>query len=410
MSYHGLHLQTPVYGWLYNVARAADVGKPYRIIKAFWVEAGKEIKAISPNTITVYRKHIEHQDPYLDKAFISPSHADEAADEFIFTFKDSLNQHGNIDYVESLNETYPSANRNAQEKAVAFDRAFIRRLRIHCPGVKPVVYTAPPGNIDHHEYDVLLYLAKECEKAGGAFGYHNYWSVVNKHSYVNSADHAKDYHMRWNDTLDHYLVSNGIRVKHMLGESGAIGAGPTGYWQKPDDGWRHPDVWNADEDGYLSDLAAMDLLYEETLAAREGRLLGATLFTTGQPYVGWEHFQIVGGFLTRLTDYVIGTEPPFPPPPPPPPPPDFERLAWEVTVNMQESGESAIRLNAQAAIQRVISSDNKNFNTDYQIVTTETGVQGRTVQAAESLSGEHPRRVYVWEAGEDVYYFKDPDQ
>lgn len=320
-SYHGLHFQTPVTGGLGEIEIAALAGRPYRVIKGFWVELGRDIKAVSSSTLFVYRKHIEHQQPWLDRAFISPEEADRAADEFIFTFKDSVNQHGGVDYVESLNETYPSEDLVAQTKAVAFDRAFIRRLKVHCPNTKPVVYTAPPGNIDHDEYAILIPLARECQAAGGAFGPHNYWSVVNGHSYVNSPAHARDYHMRWADeSLDGYLVARGIFVDYILGESGPIGAGPNGYYQLPNDGWLKDTVWNGNQDGYLRDLRDMDALYINTRAAQEDRLLGSALFTSGIG-VGWDYFQIQQPFLERVTNYVIASSPVPPPEPPPPPPP-----------------------------------------------------------------------------------------
>ena len=409
MSYFGLHLQTEVDGWESELQRAAAAGEPYKIVKAFWVEAGKIVKSISQSTTTVFRHYIRHQQPYLDRAIISPYEATIAADTYILRFSDSVNQHGHIDYVESLNETYPSKDLLAQQKAVAFDRAFIQRLKVLCPNTKPVVYTAPPGNIDHDEYAVLVDLARECEAAGGAFGYHNYWSVVNKNSYVNSSGHARDYHMRWSDTLDAFLLFRGIRVKHMLGESGAIGAGPNGYWQKPNDGWLNSGVWDGNIDGFLNDLISMDALYEKCLAAREGRLLGATLFTSGHG-VGWDDFQIRKPFLSRLTDYIIDSASSTPQPPLPLPPIDmdaFEIKAWAITVQMQQTGQDGIRLNKDAGIQGQINDDNASDDYNLQIVTSETIVDGKTVQAAESRTGKVPRRVYVWEAGKPIYYFEE---
>jgi hypothetical protein len=75
---------------------------------------------------------------------------------------------------------------------------------------------------------------------------------------------------------------------------------------------------------------------------------------------------------------------------------------------MQRIGQNGIRLNAQAGIQRQVSEDNLYFGTDFQIVTAENKVDGRTVQAVESLSGLHPRRVYVWSPGEEIYWFEQP--
>lgn len=408
MSYFGLHLQTPVNGWENELRRAAIVRKPYKIVKLFWVEGGQTTKNLSPFTTTVFRHNVEHKQPFLDQAGISALEADDAADRFILQFKDSINQHGHIDYVESLNETYATDDPVGQNKAVAFDRAFIRRLKVHCPAVKPVVYTAAPGNIDHDEWEVLVDLARECQAAGGAFGYHNYWSVVDKNSFVNSLTHAKDYQMRWAYSLDPYLVARQIRVKYLLGESGPIGAGPTGYGQRPNDGWKHPNVWAGDMAGYIDDLTEMDHMYKNSIPAREGRLIGCTLFTSGIG-VGWDYFQIQGSALTKLTDYVMSTIPSVPPPDPDPVPPDltFEPAAWHKTVEMQENGQNGIRLNSQAAIQKQVTEDNAADNLDLQIVTSETTVQGKTVQAVESLTGKVPRRVYVWEVGMPVYFFED---
>lgn len=409
MSYFGLHLQTPIDDWDKEVARAANAGKPYRIIKTFWIEAGQTIKSISPNTITVFRHNVEHKQPFLDRAGVSALEADSAADEFILKFKDSLNQHGHVDYTESLNETYASKDLEGQRKSVAFDRAFIRRLRVHCPNTRPVVYTAASGNIDHDEYAILVDLARECQAAGGAFGYHNYWSVVNKKSYVNSSAHARDYHMRWAYSLDSYLSLRGIRVNYMLGESGPIGAQANGYWQKPDDGWLKNDVWNGDMNGYLSDLSAMDVLFNSSIPGRTGRLLGVTLFTSGRA-IGWQHFLIQKPFLTKLTDYVMGSvvipTPPPTNPEPLPPISDFEERAWNLTTEMQETGQNGIRLNKDAAIQDKINQHNAQGNYELQIVTSERVLDGKTIQAVESRTGAIPRRVYVWEAGKPVTWFE----
>ena len=399
-SYFGLHLQTPIDEWISELLWAAEQGKPYRVAKAFWVEFGNIVKHVSPDTDTVFRHYLAHQQPFLDRALISPAEADAAADQFIAMFKDSVNQHGNIDYVESFKETYPSRDLLAQRKAVAFDRAFIRRLAVHCPATKPIVYIAPPGNIDHDEYEVLIDLARECEAADGAFGYHNYWSVVNKHSYAYSPEHARDYQMRWAYTLDDYLVARGIRVKYMLGESGPIGAGPNGYWQKPDDGWKLSSVWDGDMDGYINDLAIIDDLVKNSRAGYEGRVIGITLFTSGNG-IGWEHFLVHQPLLGRLTDYIINS--------------DggsvvnetFREAAWRITSEMQESGQNGIQLNTAAGIQQQINDDNVTGGHDLQIVTTETTVMGEVVQAAECKRGTTPRRVYVWAPGQAIYHFEE---
>ena len=89
------------------------------------------------------------------------------------------------------------------------------------------------------------------------------------------------------------------------------------------------------------------------------------------------------------------------------PPADFWEEAWLITSGMQINGDNGIRLNSEAAIQQQIVKHNEAHNLDLQVVTAETIIDGKTVQAAESLSGRVPRRVYVWEAGEDVYWFDE---
>ena len=399
MSYFGLHLQTPVDNWDSEILWAAEQGKPYKVVKGFWVEIGKTLKHISPETDSVFRCWIEHQQPYLDRAIISPAEADVAADQFIGIFKDSVNYHGDLDYVESLNETYASKNLINQQKAVAFDRAFIRRLKVHCPDTRPIVYNAASGNIDHDEYWVLDDLARECEAVGGAFGYHNYWSVVDKHSYAGYPQHGRDLQMRWAWSLDAYLVSRGIGVDYMLGESGPIGAGPDGYGQLPNDGWLVHSVWDGDIDGYISDLETMDSLFYASVPGQEGRLKGVTLFTSGYN-AGWHSFQVQHQLLGRVTDHIVnygGGGPSG----------SFEERAWELTSEMQRTGQNGIRLNTEAGIQRRINTDNAVFDHDLQIVTSEAILDGKTVQAAECKRGSTSRRVYVWVEGQPIYYFEE---
>ncbi len=74
---------------------------------------------------------------------------------------------------------------------------------------------------------------------------------------------------------------------------------------------------------------------------------------------------------------------------------------------MQETGQNGIQLNADAAIQKEINKHNEEGGYDLQIVTTEEYVEGKTVQAAESRTGEVPRRVYVWHRLEGLYWYEE---
>jgi hypothetical protein len=110
--------------------------------------------------------------------------------------------------------------------------------------------------------------------------------------------------------------------------------------------------------------------------------------------------------LGRLTDHIIDST--INPPPPPPPTGSFEEAAWNLTSEMQEFGQNGIRLNTMAGIQKQINADNDTGGHDLQVVTSETILTGKTIQAAECKRGTTPRRVYVWEPGQPIYYFENP--
>jgi hypothetical protein len=87
-------------------------------------------------------------------------------------------------------------------------------------------------------------------------------------------------------------------------------------------------------------------------------------------------------------------------PPPPPPVDDWKPKAWAASVSEQIA--RGIPLNPNAALQAEI------YKAGMVPVHREIIVDGRTLQAAESLSGSPARRVYVWQAGKPVTWFGNP--
>ena len=315
-SFFGTHDQDPTNGWI-----ATTVAARPRIFKTFHPEMIRDLRANGYNPPTcVFRQFIEgdHQQPYLDRAGLSDADADAAADDFILTFKDSVAAYAPDVYVESLNETYPTGNYETQRKAVAFDRAFIRRLKVHLPGCKPVVYNAPTGNIGHDEWEILIPLARECAAAGGAFGPHAYCSVYDHVAFTDD-QHARDFYLRGIDVLYRNLVSVGIRVKMLIGEFAPIGSDPDGYNQKCNDGWKLPYVFNASLDRYVKLLAVVDAQFAGSAAAVAGDFLGAVLFTSGAPN-SWPYFELDSYCRGKLLDYVAAVDVPDPEPEPVPVP------------------------------------------------------------------------------------------
>jgi lysozyme len=311
MYYPGFHLQDNPHGW--NIA--ID-GKPIRAIKIFQYEMAILARRICPGIVVIGRHRHEDTGRWLEMAGTSPELADQAADEFIMMFRDSCNTN-KLDYFESLNEEYPTNDPVKLLKIIEFDRAYIRRLPVHCPHTKPVVFCAAIGNPGHNEYVHLLPLAKECEAAGGAFGYHAYWSVYHDvqaktyTSFVESAAHWRDLHGRW-DVIDQYFVDHGIWVQWFLGEGGAIGALPNGYGPKPLDGWKHKSCWNGHEDDYIQDAIRFDAMCAKTMAAREGRLIAWVFFTSKINPDQWEYFQVDGNLMSRFANLVVQAPDPEP--------------------------------------------------------------------------------------------------
>ncbi|MBN1315453.1 MAG: hypothetical protein JXA42_08295, partial [Anaerolineales bacterium] len=256
----GPHYQTLIDDWPAVLDPANGIGI-VKLVGNF--EMARQVKEISPDAIVVIRHHNEDTGRWRAMAAESMDMAEVAMKEYVREFLDSLLTLAPfIDYAEGLNEQYPSYNLDELEISVRLDRAFIRVLAQLCPSVKPVVFCAACGNPDHDEYEPLIILARECQAAGGAFGYHAYWSVVQKVSTAGSLRHMQDLHMRWN-VIDAYLVEKGIRVQWFNGEAGPIGASTGlaggldveapdfGYWQLCNDGWRDDAVWNGQLDGYI---------------------------------------------------------------------------------------------------------------------------------------------------------------
>lgn len=317
----GPHYQTPIDNW--PAALAPENGiEIVKLVGNF--EMAREIKAVNPNCVVVIRHHNEDTGRWRAMAAESPARADEAMEEFLREFLDSLLALADVvDYAESLNEQYATHDFPGLYSAAECDRAFIRVLGRLAPSIKPVVFCAACGNPDHDEYSFLVDLARECEAAGGAFGYHSYWSVVKKTSTIASAKHIRDLHGRW-QVIDDYLVARGIRVKWFNGEAGPIGASegdPStgsvdpatglidpltrsgfGYWQFPNDGWRDDRVWNGQLSGYVSDLDAWDDLIMQARAYWEGRYLGYVLFTSSTDQKTWKRF------LLRPADWEVLAE------------------------------------------------------------------------------------------------------
>lgn len=104
--------------------------------------------------------------------------------------------------------------------------------------------------------------------------------------------------------------------------------------------------------------------------------------------------------LTMTTNFPDPVDPPVDPPVGE----TWEQRAWAVSVEEQIS--RGIPLNPTAGLQKAIFETTDGRWTP---VHRERTLEGKTIQAAEELTGKYPRRVYVWQAGKPVWWFYEPD-
>lgn len=318
MSLAAFHFQGPVNDWPTYLASSQ-----MRLVKFVTnFEMLERARAERPGIYCLIRQHISHQDQYLQNP-----NKDAAADAYILTYRDSavaLQPDGHM----SLNEIYCSNDRPHNANSVAFDRAFLRRARVHLPNSDPHVFSAAIGNPNFDEFDLLIPLAEDSMEHGGVWDYRPYWPARIGKDWLNDPHIQKNLHMRWNQ-IDQYLVARGLRVRWCFGEAGPIAyGGDNPYELSPGvlNGWRHPDVYGGDIDRLLQDMEGFDYLLSQTLAYQEGRILGYCMFTSHLN--DWQWFRIEGEAMRRIAEYT--TQSPPPPAPPPPSPVDYWRVAPDI--------------------------------------------------------------------------------
>jgi len=296
----GLHLLGPTSGALEFV----DIARP-SVVKAVLVYNDlRWVHHVSPGTLLVYRHWVQDQDRFL---FAPNKH--QAAREWLGLFLPALQEMlrcGEVNevWVESLNETY-SHDVIANQHAIDFDLAFVEAVTETGLPLRPVVFTAAPGNPHlpyrdaewEEQWRRILPLARRVEEMGGAFGYHAY-CPVNPQWWPQWFETMAPYvHMRWVE-FDKWLVAQGVYVYWMLGEVGAVYAhatpdGGLSYFE-PGRGWKDCFDWPTYRDTLLLPFERMLRRWNEE---NGGRLLGAVVFQSGSPDPTWNSFAWEGEHL-----------------------------------------------------------------------------------------------------------------
>lgn len=182
---------------------------------------------------------------------------------------------GEIAYIET--PVYQGVYNNVG-KAVEFELAFIAELERILPRARPLVATIAPGEPHESQYPLLLPLALEVERVGGALGYHSYWPVEEGHSLLD--DEWQRYAGRF-EGMDAFFRANGVQADWLLSE-----CGPCGIIRDADfddsilefvqwSGWRHPQCFGGDWGATLADIGK----FRQRLSTSPAHVVGATLFT-----------------------------------------------------------------------------------------------------------------------------------
>ena len=393
-----LHMQRTVPEWKDCLPLLPD-GSQVKATDGY--EMFSEVKAINPALFTVHRMVRDEWQTYqgqLESGWFDWEEAKRLArvwfNAFIDgTFRDKIAE--NCDAVSWHNEIWADSQ-NVIEKA---ERIAATEAAIHVwdteyrptfsNDIQLIVGEAAPGN------GMPRRIAELAIDSGNIVGYHPYeWWTRKQRSDVGWRVHTS---MRF-DLMEREW---GLGPEWAFTECGPLQSAVTG--------WRAPECLGGDVDLYVEAVRLWLVDVAKTPAAKQDRIRGFALFTTFSPNDdSWGSFHTEQPVLNRLAKMVANNWMPGSEPIPDPGthPVIFEEKAWEHTVSQQVTGQGGLRLNPGAGIQQQINFDNL-AGLHLQVVTDETIIDGKTVQAAESLTGQVPRRVYVWEAGKKISYFED---
>lgn len=157
------------------------------------------------------------------------------------------------------------------------------------------------------------------------------------------------YSGRW-EMIDERWRSARIYVPWLITEFGCVGE--EGDHLRPNDGWRMAYTYGGDAQKYTSMMGYWMSKAKQTAAYRNGRFLGATIFTTGGGSQ-WREFEVQQPEMDTIAQYVRDNA--GAPPPPPPPPDPVDPLATAVWQYGQASG--LCTANNDAALNAAIWRD-----------------------------------------------------
>ncbi len=188
-------------------------------------------------------------------------------------------------FMEGPNELVPSHNAPLVKRALDLDLAICLELERTGLPIASIGYCAGVGNPHESEFPLIVPLARELERTGGALGLHLYWWANKNESGVAS---WWKYHAGRYQEVDKELVRHGIHVDWLCGESGVVASEDGGHHLNAHSGWRDVMTW----DRYLDDLLTVNQWDNEWNVTHEGRMKGRSYFTTCATFCNWFPFRL----------------------------------------------------------------------------------------------------------------------
>lgn len=375
------HIQDPTPNW----PEAVALLRSGAWVKFFQVENCSEAKSVNPTIRTIKRHYEPNQGQYWRDGINPYVGAQAWLDAFI---DGTFRQHAhNVNAIESLNEEVAlSKPPNEVQALIAFESALC-----------DIWYNSYAGDSFYAHIDLVLAntaigndipfdIAKLANDYGAYIGYHPYVPVRDGLILPNEKPY---YSERWK-VMDETWRMQGAFVKWLFTEIGAVGyeQSPNGdIHLLPNDGWKHPNVYNGNLNAYLAmleywvgGLIEWNRQYDR---ARSG-----TIFTSSVSSSGWDSFKINEQMKTIALHFENYHNTPN------------GELTEQDKQKLLQAAEKAriLRLNTDAALQKAIFKDNprldRNIVTgEFDVVLTVGYVRGQMV---ESLDKNNPFRTVYW--------------
>jgi hypothetical protein len=338
----GFHIQESPPGWPGPVAMLPK----YTIIKmtSAW-ERLIEAKAHNPG-ILGWARHVTDQP-------MPTGDYDKVAREIFARFVDpgaKWTHHVNL--VQAWNEFYadsqqPEERRHWTQLDIACARVWdleYRKKYAHLKDVRFVMGEAAVGN----DLPLTREYAEAAHKHGAVLGYHPYMLIrrgaIDKGDWLHHSG-------RW-VRMDKAYRDLGYKLPWAFGEMGPH--------ESAHDGWQSVECLNGSMPAYLDALTYWCDNVVETVAYKEGRVLGGVLFTCGAPKGGpdWSKFELHTADMERIASFAAQYQAPEPEPLPPPKPPQdkprgaprvqYARQVWVAPKSFTEAEFTALAKRAYA--------------------------------------------------------------